>query len=252
MTTSQNGWTASQDRSAIHITTIDVDGIEFVGGVRDGDVKTVLGYVAQQVHDRVEKAVNPGCWGYSYRPNKNDPNSLSNHSSGTAIDYNAPKHPNGVATSKTFSAGQIAEVHRILHEVDDLVRWGGDYHNTIDSMHFEINAGHDAIAALAKRIRANGGQKGKKLPKLPGVNLSNVADAARGVGPRRPGVKLIQAALNAELDLDLDVSGDFDEDTKKAYAKWQRKLGFRGDDADGVPGEESLEKLGVGRFHVRL
>ncbi len=250
MTTSQNGWTASKDRSDIHITSIDVNGIEFVGGVRDGDVKTVLGYVAQQVNDRVEKAVNPGCWGYSFRPNKNDPNSLSNHSSGTAIDYNAPKHPNGVATGKTFTAAQIAEVHRILEEVDDLVRWGGDYHNTIDSMHFEINAGHDAIAALAKRLRSQGGSASRTAASLPHVNLSNVADAARGSGRRLPGVRLIQTALNAELGLHLDVDGVFGENTRSAYATWQRKLGFRGQDADGVPGEESLAKLGVGRFRV--
>lgn len=37
----------------------------------------------------------------------------------------------------------------------------------------------------------------------------------------------------------------FDEDLKKAYAKWQQKLGFDGADANGIPGEYSLEKLGL-------
>lgn len=252
MTRSQNGWTASQKRSSIGITTIAVDGVEFVGGVRSGDVKTVLGYVAQQVHDRVEKAVNPGCWGYSYRANKNDPNALSNHSSGTAIDFNAPKHPNGTPTRNSFSAAQVAEVHRILDEVDHLVRWGGDYQHTVDSMHFEINGDEAAIAALAKKLRNGGGGGGGGTvdTDLPVVNLARVSAAAEHPGAALPGVKRIQAALNAELGTDLKVDGVFGENTKSAYAAWQRKLGYSGADADGVPGEKSLAELGHGRFRV--
>jgi hypothetical protein len=247
MATSQNGWPASQDRSAIQITTIDVNGVQFLGGVRDGDVKTILSHVAQLVNDRVEKAVNPGCWGYSYRPNKNDPNSLSNHSSGTAIDYNAPKHPNGVATAKTFTPAQIADVHHILAEVDNLVRWGGDYQHTVDSMHFEINATPAAISALASKLRSSRVQADAKLPT---VDLSDVIAAENGPGHILPGVKHIQAALNDRLGLELAVDGDFGPMTKAAYAHWQQWLGYTGADADGVPGEASLIKLGLGRFRV--
>ncbi|MFD7501526.1 peptidoglycan-binding protein [Streptomyces sp. NPDC059850] len=32
---------------------------------------------------------------------------------------------------------------------------------------------------------------------------------------------------------------------KESYAAWQRKLGFSGDDADGIPGEKSWDKLRV-------
>jgi hypothetical protein len=44
----------------------------------------------------------------------------------------------------------------------------------------------------------------------------------------------VAAALRAE-GLTANQSG---------YAQWQRKLGYRGDDADGVPGATSLRKLG--------
>ena len=36
-----------------------------------------------------------GCWGYEFRANVNNPSQLSCHASGTAIDYNANRHPNG-------------------------------------------------------------------------------------------------------------------------------------------------------------
>lgn len=39
--------------------------------------------------------------------------------------------------------------------------------------------------------------------------------------------------------------GSFGTVTIKAYGQWQRKLGFSGDDADGIPGMDSLKKLGL-------
>lgn len=157
MATSYNGWPASTNRSAIGVVPFAVAGVEFPGGVRKGDVATVFGWVALQFHRRVEKLVNPGCWGYSFRQNRNA-NNLSCHSSGTAIDCNAPKHPNGVPTTRTFTAKQIKEVHQILAEIEELsevVHWGGDWTGTPDSMHFEIHDNDKAkLARVARRIRA--------------------------------------------------------------------------------------------------
>lgn len=150
MPTSQNGWSASPD---LPTRPLVVDGVAFIPGIRDDDdVATVLGYVLTQFHERVEPLRNPGCWGFSYRPNRNDPTSLSNHSSGTAVDANAPAHPNGVPTAQTFTPTQIAEVHQILAEVDHAVRWGGDYTITPDSMHFEINTNPTTLREVAARL----------------------------------------------------------------------------------------------------
>ncbi|WP_329168306.1 GH25 family lysozyme [Streptomyces sp. NBC_01267] len=44
--------------------------------------------------------------------------------------------------------------------------------------------------------------------------------------------------------------GIFDVPTKTAYAAEQRAQGYKGKDADGVPGKASLTKLGSGRFKV--
>ncbi|BBJ46129.1 hypothetical protein GCM10017744_099530 [Streptomyces antimycoticus] len=40
-------------------------------------------------------------------------------------------------------------------------------------------------------------------------------------------------------------SPDWTEADRKSYAAWQRKLGYSGDDADGIPGKTSWDKLRV-------
>lgn len=156
MATSQNGWPARPD---LPLRKLVVAGESFSPGILDNDdVYEVLRYVAEQMNARVERIHKPGWheadeWGFYYRANRNSPNSLSNHSSGTAFDYNATRHPNGVPTAHTFTRTQIEEIHQILREVDNVVRWGGDYQRTPDSMHFEINADRASVARAAARVR---------------------------------------------------------------------------------------------------
>ena len=38
---------------------------------------------------------------------------------------------------------------------------------------------------------------------------------------------------------------DWTNTDKRSYAAWQRKLGYSGDDADGIPGKTSWDKLRV-------
>ncbi len=54
----------------------------------------------------------------------------------------------------------------------------------------------------------------------------------------------VQRALNRVYGLDLREDGIFDDATAQAYGMHQRKCGFRGADANGTPGETSLNKLG--------
>lgn len=157
MVSSYNGWPAGKGWSVAggQLQALVVDGEPFSPGVRAGDVHDVLEYVANQVSDRVEPVFKAGWhaaddWGYSYRANTNNPSQLSCHASGTAIDYNATQHPNG--RGGTWSAGEKAEILRILAEVDNVVRvlWG------YDEMHFEICKGPVAVAAAAARVRRHG------------------------------------------------------------------------------------------------
>ncbi|MFJ4529058.1 peptidoglycan-binding protein LysM [Streptomyces nigrescens] len=85
------------------------------------------------------------------------------------------------------------------------------------------------------------------------VDLSNVIAACR----RDPGlpqggtthpadVKLVEAALRSEglLSAKYAADGSFGSLTRTAYKAWQERLGYRGSDADGVPGMASLSRLG--------
>lgn len=144
MATSYNGWPASPDQSAIGVVKFgDAAGFPFPGGVKSGDVWTVLGYVMTQLHERVEPCVSGWCWGYTYKANVNNPSQLSCHASGTACDWNAPDHPNG--SSGTFSQAQRGTIYAILDEVQGAVDWLEGY----DEMHFEIAVDASTLARIA-------------------------------------------------------------------------------------------------------
>lgn len=152
--TSYNGWTAGEGWSVKggQLEALVVAGEPFSPGVRAGDVHDVLEYVANQLHKRVEPVVRSDWhqaddWGYSYRANTNNPSQLSCHASGTAIDYNATRHPNG--KGGTWTASQRAEIERILAEVNNVVRCLYGY----DEMHFEIKGTVAQVAAAAAKIR---------------------------------------------------------------------------------------------------
>lgn len=145
--TSYNGWPASPDKGEIGVVKFgDAQGFPFPGGIKGGDVFTVLGYVATQLHERVESCVSGWCWGYTYKQNVNNPSQLSCHASATAIDWNAPDHPNG--SSGTFSDSQRGTIYAILNEVQGAVNWLEGY----DEMHFEIAVDASTLARIAASL----------------------------------------------------------------------------------------------------
>jgi hypothetical protein len=151
MPNSYNGWPASENKAEINIQPFgDNVGLPFPGGVKGGDVATVLGYVATQFHYRVEPVVSGWDWGYTYKANVNNPSSLSCHASGTALDINSPEHPNGVGG--TFTDAQVGEIYAILDEVQGAVDWLEGY----DEMHFEIAVDADTLADVARALPATG------------------------------------------------------------------------------------------------
>jgi D-alanyl-D-alanine carboxypeptidase len=190
MATSYNGWEASPDPSAIDVDPgFRAAGCAFPGGARAGDVATVQGYVIDQLAARVEAplldpdsgAPGYGCWGYNYRANVNNPSTLSCHSSATALDWNAPTHPNGAVG--TFSDAQRATIYDILAEVGGAVQWGGDYTGTVDEMHFEIIVDAGTLAGIAAGLPAGGGPPPTPdtLPPLDGVTMPLIVKRADGV-----------------------------------------------------------------------
>ncbi|MGW0933267.1 N-acetylmuramoyl-L-alanine amidase [Streptomyces sp. NPDC002644] len=88
-------------------------------------------------------------------------------------------------------------------------------------------------------------------PSAPTVDLSKLEAAARkdpaakGQPVTYAGVRTVEAALVREgLLASRYADGHYGTTTRTAYAAWQRRLGYRGADADGIPGKASLERLG--------
>jgi hypothetical protein len=75
-------------------------------------------------------------------------------------------------------------------------------------------------------------------PSLPPVNLARVLSLKPCLD-----VELIQLALAEEVGLRNAKRGTYDAQTKSAFANFQRKIGYVGDDATGIPDRKSLEAL---------
>lgn len=154
--TSYNDWPVGTPGSTIGIRTFPIAGtnvrLELVGG----DAGTILAYVARRFNTEVEGLDRYQCGGYEYRRNVNNPSVWSNHASGTAMDLNWSRHPNGARG--TFSSGQVGAIRNILAACNGTVYWGGDYRGTTDEMHFEINVspGDPSLAATVARINGYG------------------------------------------------------------------------------------------------
>ncbi|WP_328875888.1 peptidoglycan DD-metalloendopeptidase family protein [Streptomyces sp. NBC_00287] len=79
------------------------------------------------------------------------------------------------------------------------------------------------------------------------VAVSNVR-----FGKKNDDVRIVQQALIKRGHRIDEVTGYFGRQTKEAYEAEQRKQGFKGTDADGIPGPTSLANLGriTGLFRV--
>lgn len=92
---------------------------------------------------------------------------------------------------------------------------------------------------------------------LPQVDMAAVEVAAQVEGSRGnqpalgddPSTRLIQRALTAR-GFPVAATGLYGRGTTAAYIEFQRSLGYRSIDANGVPGTGSLLALGQGRFTV--
>jgi hypothetical protein len=175
--TSQNGWPANSDPSVIDVHSFLVPGTARHLTIRGGDVAAILLGVASRFNSRVE-TLGASIGGYNYRVIAGS-SVLSNHASGTAIDLNYDKHPQGV--HGTFTAAQVSAIRGILAICGSVVRWGGDYTTTVDEMHFEINVPPGSASLHSCATKMGGG--GSPVIDLFGTSPTSVlyrADNAAG------------------------------------------------------------------------
>lgn len=109
----------------------------------------------------------------------------------------------------------------------------------------------EVLAAVAKRLGSKPPAASLPAPTKPVVDLSKLIAAARsnpatkGTPVTYAGVKTVETALVDEGLLSKAYSdGHFGTTTVTAYAKLQRRLGYSGKDADGIPGKTTLTWLG--------
>lgn len=133
--TSPNGWPADEDRKAIGIQSFVIPGTSLKIACAK-DVAAILVAFCAEFHDLIEP-IDEGQlddWGYAFRMTRGSDKVLSNHSSGTAVDLNALKHPLG--KSNTFTKDQTNTIQLLLVKYG--LAWGGNYKKRKDEMHFEI------------------------------------------------------------------------------------------------------------------
>ena len=151
---SHNGWPASKDRAEIGIETFLVRGTKIKLHCAKSVAPLLVGFAAE-FHELIEPIDEGGLddWGYCFRMVRGSTDNLSNHSSGTAIDLNATRHPLGKVG--TFPNEKVPMI-RALAKKYGLI-WGGDYRNRKDEMHFEIALTPAKVAALVEKLRKSNG-----------------------------------------------------------------------------------------------
>lgn len=146
---SSNGWPASNDRKEIGIKSYEVPGAKTKLACAEGAAPLLIGFAAE-FHKLIEP-IDEGTlddWGYCFRMVRGTTDKLSNHSSGTAIDLNAPKHALGKVG--TFPAEKVPMIRALATKYG--LKWGGDYVTRKDEQHFELNLNPAKAAALIVKL----------------------------------------------------------------------------------------------------
>jgi hypothetical protein len=149
MLTSHNGWKASKDPAEIDIKSYQVPGTKVKLRCASACAPLLIGFAAE-FHKLIEP-IDEGAlddWGYAFRPIRGQTEKLSNHSSGTAIDLNAPKHALGLIG--TFPPEKVPMIRALSKKYG--LKWGGDYQNRKDEMHWEIDLTPEKASALIIKL----------------------------------------------------------------------------------------------------
>ena len=153
MLRSYNGWPASKDQAEIGVKPYPVKGtnLKIRCAVGAGEL---LAAFAAEFHELIEP-IDEGKlddWAYAFRMVRGTTDKLSCHSSGTAIDLNATKHPLGKAG--TFDAAKVPMIQALAKKYG--LTWGGDYRGRKDEMHFEVSVTPEQARKLNTKLGLDG------------------------------------------------------------------------------------------------
>lgn len=164
MSTSQNGWPALESSSPLlYRWIVPIKGmqpVEFT--LRNGSAGFILCWLVLRIAETIRPLNRKADdWGYAFRAIRGYSTTLSNHSSGTAVDIDSLDH--GLGMGGTWLAKQVVLLHRLLAGVllSGVVRWGGDYHGRKDEMHFELVEDLSVCERVARRLMKT--PRGKRI-----------------------------------------------------------------------------------------
>jgi hypothetical protein len=149
---SYNNYPASKDQKEIGIKAYQIEGTALKLRCAES-VGPLLAAFASEFHKLIEP-IDGGQlddWGFAFRMVRGTTDKLSNHSSGTAIDLNASKHPLGKVG--TFPAEKVPMIRALAKKYG--LKWGGDYKSRADEMHFEIEVSSTKAKELITKLGLN-------------------------------------------------------------------------------------------------
>jgi hypothetical protein len=149
MLKSYNGYPASKDPDEIRITSYLVKGTSRKLRCAES-VGPLLAAFAAEFHELIEP-IDEGVfddWGYAFRNVRGSTDRLSCHSSGSAIDLNATRHPLGKVG--TFPPEKVPMLRALAKKYG--LKWGGDYKGRADEMHFEVEVTPTKAKALIESL----------------------------------------------------------------------------------------------------
>jgi hypothetical protein len=193
--------------------------------------------LAHQYHATVEPLEWPGCWGWAGR-NIAGTSTPSRHWLGTAIDLNAPKHPQGVAVSRTFTRAEMTACARLEARYGGLIEWGGTWAlPDTDGMHWQLADGVTFAQVTAWRPPAARPPAAVKVDATTktAADLTGTGPGLRGdQGATGPRVRALQAFLNryAPAYSRLAVDGAWGPRTSAVLREFARRSGIG--EADGA------------------
>lgn len=145
---SANGWPASEDQAKIKIKHFPVKGTKIrlrCAAIAGPILAAFAADFDAEVEPLEEGAFDD--WSYAFRDVRGNTGTLSNHSSGTALDLNSAKHPLG--KSNTFKPKQIVTIKALCKKYQ--LVWGGSWKRP-DDMHFEISTTKAQVKKLTKQL----------------------------------------------------------------------------------------------------
>lgn len=158
-----------------------VPGTKVILPVRDGSVGFLLVFIASWMHETINRIDQPhpaDDWGWAFRAVRGQTSGYSCHASGTAVDLDATEHVLGRrGTFRYLVRGKLAEARLrwfLRARIRGAVRWGGDYQNRADEMHFEVMAPIERCEVIARHLMNT--DRGRRIlaanPGAKGVILS--------------------------------------------------------------------------------